>query len=552
MNNHANNKTGTKGRRKNGINAQKRIRTGISVGECRVTKKITRIRTALLALTLGLCTAAPAVRAEAAQTTGTEQAVQAAESAAVAGTNAVQATESDSATQADGAQTAKLAATRTDLSSRGSLVYQQGEKGAHIYAADFFLLRDRLDTIPDTVFEPACYTHTHQWEYRDIDEKTHTRHCDSCGSAFDLVSAHKADRRENCSIAYDGEEYPGIRYTCACGYQWELEETHTPFFEAVGESGHRSGCLLDGTKFCPGYEPVTEEHYAYYYRPCADGSHHEKICMDCGYSTEEECCFDLFDTDGDWDSDDEDSGNGSESGENDSGSEDGSDTGTDVDSGTGSNGENNGEQNHGGLRCRCGNIEKPNAGTNADASVTADENENAGADDDSSGKETGGENGNAGTDDDSSDEETGGGSENAGSGDGSSDEETGSGNGNAGAGDDSSEEETGSGNGNAGAGDDSSGKETGGGNGNAGAGNDSSEEETGHGSGNAESSDGSSDEETAASQETCKTAGVEGKSKTVEKLDWKNVIVTQEIPGYRGIGFYTAHKKQDNKTGRQI
>lgn len=77
------------------------------------------------------------MRAEAAQTTGTEQAVQAAESAAMAGTNAVQATESDSATQVDGAQTAKRAATRTDLSSRGSLVYQQGEKGAHIYAADF-------------------------------------------------------------------------------------------------------------------------------------------------------------------------------------------------------------------------------------------------------------------------------------------------------------------------------------------------------------------------------------------------------------------------------
>lgn len=548
MNNHVNHKTGfgTERRRKNGVIAEKRIHPGTRVNEGRDTKRITRIRTAMLALTLGLCTTAPAAHAEAAQTIGTEKDVQATESESAAYTNAVQTAET-------AAQTAKLAATWTGLSSRGSLVYQQEETGAHIYAADFLLLRDRLDTISDKVFEPACYTHTHQWEYRDIDERTHTRHCDSCGSAFDLVSAHKAEQRENCSIAYDGEEYPGIRYTCACGYQWEQEETHTLFFESAGEVGHRSGCRLGGTKFCPGYEPVMEEHYAYYYRPCADGSHHEKICMDCGYSTEEECCFDLPDTDS-GNGADGDSGNGSENGGNNGSSEEGSgnDSGqsgregndTDIDSGTSSNGETSGR------RCRCGNIERPNAGTNADASVTADENENAGAEDDSSNKETGGGNGNAGADNGTSDEETGDGNENAGSGDGSSDEEAGSENENAEADDGSSDKETGGGNGNAGSGDGSSGKETG--DGNAGAGDDSSDEETGLRSGNAESGDGSSDEETAASRATCKTAGAEGKSKTVEKPDWENTIVTQEIPGYSGIRFYTAHKKQDNRTGRQV
>lgn len=278
-----------------------------------------RIAAVLLALTLGLCAAAPTMRTEASQAAG-------------------------------------YSLEQTGLSSRGSLVYREADKGAHIYAADFLLLQDRLDTIPDTVFEPGCYTHTHRWEYLDINGQTHRRHCGACGTAFDLVRAHRAERRESCSLIHDGAEYPGIRYTCVCGYQWELEEAHTLFFEAVDENGHRSGCRLGGTGFCPGYEPLTEEHYAYSYEPCEDGMHHEKICMDCGYRSEEACCFNLSDTD-----DDGENGSGEGVGEADGG-----------DSGSGG-------------RCWCGNVEKPDAGT---------EEENTGAEtgDERPDPETGSEN----------------------------------------------------------------------------------------------------------------------------------------------------------------
>lgn len=268
------------------------------------------IAVVLLALALGLCTLTPTVRAE-------EMQIEKSESAAA----------------------------WIGLSSKGSLVYREGEKGAQIYAADFLLLRDKLDSISDTVFEPTRYTHTHQWEYRGINEKTHTRHCESCGDAFDIVSAHRTQQRKSCSILHNGDEYPGIRCTCVCGYQWEQESSHTLFFEAVDENVHRSGCCLEGTKFCSGYEPITEEHYAYFYEPCEDGCHHVKVCMDCGYRHEEACCFDLPGSDHEEDESQCLCGNvkrpddGSDVGEPPSGTDDGDESGdalSDTETGNGS------------------------------------------------------------------------------------------------------------------------------------------------------------------------------------------------------------------------
>lgn len=281
--------------------------------------------TALLALTVGLCTAAPTVRAESLQMAEQEQ-------------KAILHTKET-----------KQAMPETETVSRGNLIYRQGEKGVQIYEADFLLLQNRLSTIPDTVFEPACYTHTHRWEYLRINEETHTRHCETCGNAFDLVGVHKAERQENCTLSYDGAEYPGICYTCVCGYQWKREEAHTPDFEPVDENTHRSRCRLDGTGFCEGYEPVIEEHYAYYYKPCKDGKHHERICMDCGYQAEEECRFADSDSDGG----------------NDGGSR----------------------------RCWCGNVEKPDVETEEDSTgaETGGEEEDTETKDDTSGTETGGE-----------------------------------------------------------------------------------------------------------------------------------------------------------------
>ncbi len=319
-----------------------------------VTWKRKRIAAVLLALTFGLSAAAPTMRTEASQAAGYSLA-------------------------------------QAGLSSGGSLVYREADKGAHIYTADFLLLQDRLDTIPDTVFEPGCYTHTHRWEYLDINGQTHRRHCGACGTAFDLVCAHRAERRESCSLIHDGAEYPGIRYTCVCGYQWEREEAHTLFFEAVDENGHRSGCRLDGTGFCPGYEPLTEEHYAYCYEPCEDGLHHEKICMDCGYRSEEACCFNLSDTDDD--------------GENDSGE---------------GVGEADGGDSGSGGRCWCGNAEKPDAGTEEEntGAETRDERPNPeeegknespgeGMETENPDKESGDENPDAGKESENADENPG-------------------------------------------------------------------------------------------------------------------------------------------------
>jgi len=143
------------------------------------------------------------------------------------------------------------------------------------------------------------------------------------------VSAHKTELHESCSLHHEGAEYPGIRYTCVCGYQWEREEAHTPCFKAVDAASHKNECRLNGTEFCPGYEPITEEHYAYRYNPCKDGRRHERICMDCGYQSEEACCFTLLDADNDGES--------------------ASETGS--------------ENCRGGRRCWCGNMETSNAET---------------------------------------------------------------------------------------------------------------------------------------------------------------------------------------------
>ena len=177
--------------------------------------------------------------------------------------------------------------------SQGAVVYQEDGKTAEIYAADFLFLKEKLDTIPDEVFSPSYYAHVHQWEYRNVNDRTHTRHCEKCGDTYDLTSAHQAVREENCIITSRGKEYPGRRYSCECGQQWVQEAAHALVFEQVDETCHRSRCVLEEEGYCRGYEPVLEEHYAYYYIPDPDGAHHRKICFDCAYQVEEACDFTL-------------------------------------------------------------------------------------------------------------------------------------------------------------------------------------------------------------------------------------------------------------------
>lgn len=173
-----------------------------------------------------------------------------------------------------------------ELSSRGNLIYRDSAEEAGIYAADFSFLYGKLSAVSGEVFDPAEYTHIHQWEYKDVNDSAHTRHCILCGMA--LTDKHKAENEEDCTIVSGDREFPGRRYQCICGYQWEREAAHTLTFDIVDETCHRSRCLLDGTAYCPGYESVEEEHYAFSHTLNPSGTHYTKTCIDCGYQTEEE------------------------------------------------------------------------------------------------------------------------------------------------------------------------------------------------------------------------------------------------------------------------
>lgn len=191
-----------------------------------------------------------------------------------------------------GARMPNVRAATTGASvSHGNLIYEGRRGSASLYAADIHLLEEKISTIPERCFDPVCYAHTHNWEYCRINERTHTRHCADCGDANDLTSPHRADSWIRDTIIYEGNSYPAKRFTCACGYQWSMETSHTRIYEAVDEVNHRSKCALDGTLYCQGCEPSIEEHYAWYYKVCEDGHHHEKICFDCGFRMEELCSF---------------------------------------------------------------------------------------------------------------------------------------------------------------------------------------------------------------------------------------------------------------------
>lgn len=183
--------------------------------------------------------------------------------------------------------------------SYGNLIYEGSRGSASLYAADIRFLEEKISAIPERCFDPAFYAHIHNWEYCRINENTHTRHCAECGDANDLTSSHRADSWKRDTIIYKGKGYPGKRFTCACGYQWSMETGHTPVYEVVDEMNHRSRCALDGTPYCRGCEPSLEEHYAWYYEMEEDGSHHEKICFDCGFRMEETCSFEKADEDDD-------------------------------------------------------------------------------------------------------------------------------------------------------------------------------------------------------------------------------------------------------------
>lgn len=189
--------------------------------------------------------------------------------------------------------TGTVQAKEETIVSGGSLIYEDNRGRMEWFAEDLVLLREKLSSVSGQCYEPSCYTHDHNWVYRDINDKTHTRHCDGCGNAYDLINSHTASQEESCVISYGEKTYQGLQYVCECGRQWMLETGHTLLFEPVDAISHRSRCALEGTAYCQGYESVLEEHYAYSYVRNEDGAHHKKICLDCGYQEEESCSFTL-------------------------------------------------------------------------------------------------------------------------------------------------------------------------------------------------------------------------------------------------------------------
>lgn len=183
------------------------------------------------------------------------------------------------------ATTGTAQAKEETFASHGSLVYENGREKIAWYAEDLLLLKEEISSIPEQSYDPVSHTHNHFWIYQDINEKTHTRHCEGCGNTLDTISSHTAVKEENCVISYKEKTYPGRRYTCECGWQWMHEAGHTFLYEPIDAVNHRCRCALDDTAYCLGYEPVIEEHYAYCYSE-EDEAHREKICLDCGYREE--------------------------------------------------------------------------------------------------------------------------------------------------------------------------------------------------------------------------------------------------------------------------
>lgn len=189
-----------------------------------------------------------------------------------------------------GMWTVSARAEERTLASSGNIVYREDGREVAFYMEDLSLLRDKISTIPADVFAPGRYANARRQKDRRVNRENPVQYYEICDSEYDRICSHTAVREEETTITWHGKNYPGRRYTCDCGYQWVSEVSHTIVYDAVDSDSHRSRCELDGTEFCKGYEPVTEEHCDYRYEICQDGIHHRKICVDCGYCIAEEAC----------------------------------------------------------------------------------------------------------------------------------------------------------------------------------------------------------------------------------------------------------------------
>lgn len=178
------------------------------------------------------------------------------------------------------------------VKSYGTIVYEDQNGSVRIYAEDIALLQEKLASVPEEIFDPVLYSHTHVWEYKDITEQSHTKHCAICGSRYDLTNAHSEASEKACTITYGGRDYPGYEKTCECGYTWKTENGHSLVCTPKDENYHTQSCALAGTSYCEGMEKADVPHTIMLYP--TDQTHHQTRCSECGYQGDiKECVFEF-------------------------------------------------------------------------------------------------------------------------------------------------------------------------------------------------------------------------------------------------------------------
>lgn len=170
----------------------------------------------------------------------------------------------------------------TAIRSQGALVYRSAAGNVALYSDDIALLAEKISTMPEETYDPHAYAHTHVWDYTDREDGvTHTQHCTVCGET--LTCAHAALSMSACTITCDGVAYEGWECSCACGYQWQIEQMHNYVYTVSAENDavHTVHCALSGTDYCDGMVSFMQEHLYADATPDDDATHTE-ICLYCG------------------------------------------------------------------------------------------------------------------------------------------------------------------------------------------------------------------------------------------------------------------------------
>lgn len=183
----------------------------------------------------------------------------------------------------------KLPAPEIELKSYGNIIYEDENGTVQLYADDIALLKEKISSIPEDIFDAGIYSHVHEWKYINVNEETHTRTCEKCGSQHDITNTHKPVKSEECSLEYHSKIYDGYMNTCKCGYTWETEKTHTNTYSIVDETKHRVTCALSGTKYCAGMEAYDEGHTLSFVPK--DNNTHAIRCELCSYEKTENCSY---------------------------------------------------------------------------------------------------------------------------------------------------------------------------------------------------------------------------------------------------------------------